>query len=47
MERLNEQMRQDQVEIDRLKAETRVIADHSSATLRNLLAQLDALQKGK
>ena len=45
MQRLNEKMRQDQADIDRLKAETRAIAAHSDQILRQVEAQLDILER--
>lgn len=45
MQQLNEQMQGDQVEIERLKAETRLVAMHSDQLLLQIEAQLDALRK--
>lgn len=42
---LHEQMQRDQSDIDRLKAETRLIAAHTDQLLLEIEAQLDALQK--
>jgi hypothetical protein len=43
MKRLSVQMQQDQAEIDRLKAETRVIAAHTDGVLARIEAQMQAL----
>jgi len=45
IQHLNEQMQQDQTDIDRLKAETRVISAHSERLLLQIEAQLDLLGK--
>lgn len=45
MQQLNAQMRQDQAEIDRLKMETRALSERTDTLLRQIEAQLDALQK--
>ncbi|HLV79585.1 MAG TPA: hypothetical protein VKT32_04860 [Chthonomonadaceae bacterium] len=43
--RLNEQMRNDQAEIERLKLETPAISAHTDQLLLQIEAQLDALSK--
>ena len=45
MQQLNEQMKKDQVEIDRLTAETRAISAHTDALILKIEAQLDSLRK--
>ena len=45
MQRLNEQMRNDQAEIERLKMETRAISAHTDQLLLQIEAQLNALSK--
>ena len=42
---LNGSIRQDQIVIDRLKAESKVITDHTDALLSSLRVQLDALRR--
>ena len=42
---LNAQMRNDQADIDRLKSETRTIAEHSDILLLQIEGQLDALRR--
>ncbi len=42
---LQERMRNDQADIDRLKAETRIISAHTDQLLLQIEAQLDALQR--
>jgi hypothetical protein len=44
MKRLNALMQNDQTEIDRLKAETRLIAAHTDTVLTRLEAQVNSLQ---
>lgn len=46
MQHLNEQMRSNQDDIERLKLETRMISKHSDQLLLQIEAQLDALRKG-
>ena len=45
MQRLNEQMRNDQAEIERLKMETRAISAHTDQLLLQIKVQLDELSK--
>lgn len=45
MQRLNEEMRDDQDQIDRLKMETRVLSEHSDRLLEQIEAQLASLRK--
>lgn len=44
---LNEKMRLDQIEIDRLKAESRVITDHTDAVLAQINTLMDELRRKK
>jgi hypothetical protein len=44
---LNEKMRIDQIEIDRLKAESKIITEHTDAVLAQIRVQMDALQRTK
>lgn len=43
IQQLNLQIQQDQVVIDRLKAESKIITDHTDAILSSLRAQIEAL----
>ena len=43
--RHEEQMSRNRVEIDRLKAETQVIGDHTDAVIAGIWKQLDSLRK--
>ncbi len=43
--RHEEQMSRNRVEIDRLKAETQVIGDHTDAVIASIWKQLDSLRK--
>ncbi len=45
IERLNGLMQQDQNVIERLKAESKIITDHTDAALSNLRIHLDALRR--
>lgn len=46
MRRINEKMAEDQAEIDRLKAETRIIGAHTDLALTQLEAQMTAFRGG-
>lgn len=46
MNKYNEQMHQDQIEIDRLKVESRIISAHTDTKLARIEAQVLGLQKG-
>ncbi len=46
MYKFNEQMHQDQIEIDRLKVESRIISAHTDTKLAAIEAQMLWLQKG-
>lgn len=47
MRELREKMRLDQIEIERLRAETRVIGAHSDRILLQIEAQLDELARSR
>ena len=42
---LNKLIRQEQADIDRLKAESKVITDHTDAVLSRLRVQMEALER--
>jgi hypothetical protein len=46
LRRHEEWMNRDRQDIERLKAETQVIASHTDSVLANIRKQLDSLQKG-